>query len=90
MGGGGGAEEVRGRVAQKRKRQWCGKWQRNRRRIGQHPMGGRRGGNRKMVPPVVPLLRTLVRLCVYSINPIHEVAMRVFFNCMCKDDANNK
>ena len=49
--------------------------------------GGRRGGNRKLVPPVGPLLWTLERLCVDSIDPSRDVAARLLSNCMCEDDA---
>ena len=53
-------------------------------------MVGRRGLNRKLSPPVGSLLRTLVRLFFVSIGPRHDVAVRVFFNWMCKDDASDE
>ena len=53
-------------------------------------MGGRRGGNNKLVPPVGPLLWTLVRLCVDSTDSRRDIDMQVLFNRMCKYNANNE
>ena len=43
--------------------------------------------DRKLAPTVVPLLRTLVRLCVDPIDPSHDVSVRVSFGCRYDDDA---
>ena len=38
-------------------------------------MGGKRGGNRKLVAPEGPLLRTLVDICVESINSLVSLCL---------------
>ena len=52
--------------------------------------GIRRGGNRKLLPHVGPLLMTLLRLCVESIGTRSNFAVQVLFNWMGEDDADDK
>ena len=40
--------------------------------------------------PVGPLLYTLSRICVESVDPSHDIAMRGLFNWIFKDDANDE
>ena len=65
-------------------RQWCGQ------RIGQQMMGGRRGVNRELVPPVGHFMWALVMLFVGSIDPSREVSVRVSFNWILKYDADDE
>ena len=40
-----------------------------------------------MVTNAVPLLRTLVRICVGPINPRRDVVVRISFDWRCNNDA---
>ena len=53
-------------------------------------MGGSRGGNKKLPPPVGPLLQTVERLCVDSIDPGCDIAVRLLFNWMCKNEVDDE
>ena len=44
-----------------------------------NPIGGRRGGNRNPIPYVRPLIWSLVRLCVDSIDTSHNITVRLSF-----------
>ena len=39
-----------------------------------------------MVPTTCPLLWNLMRLCVYQINPIHDVTVCISFDWRCDND----
>ena len=51
-------------------------------------MEGGRGGNRKLVPNIGPLLQTLGRICVDPIDTRHDVDVRVSFNWRRNNDDN--
>ena len=44
--------------------------------------------NWNLVTTIIPLLRTLVKLCINPIDTSHDVDVQVLFNLCCNNDAN--